>query len=78
MNEMTDIPHARVVANAGELFNIVNGIWEKYSPNEDKWRKLAFSMSTRLTMCLLADGYWTSYRFLVILIVTASFLLLVA
>ena len=59
--EMNDSNEARTVANADELFTLVNRFWEEYRPNQRKWHNLAFSMQTRLTMCILNDGYWTKY-----------------
>lgn len=61
VSDMNDTAQARSTVNSNELFNIVNTIWEEYHINIQKWRTLGFSMLNRLTMCLLADGYWTKY-----------------
>jgi hypothetical protein len=46
---------------ADEVFDRVNSIGDGYHPNATYWRKLSYSMISRLRLVVENDGHWTKY-----------------
>ena len=52
----------RELANRDELFDQVEGLWERYKNGPQQyWQNLSSSMVRRLYSCLENEGYWIEY-----------------